>query len=196
MTIVNLSKENDMKRLEQLKTGFKRATKWNKYRSQITVQLQNNNINYLTDPTFTNANRLFILSLQRISAENNAIKDHRDIFSHYCVPNIDIKDFKVLINRKRFLDFPVKNKEEAYEKIMNMSNNNDCTTSNLLDFVYFLKEYKLIAIDLSKQTKLKDLQQISFIGKLLSTRRATIFSIIEKSEENTLDFSQNSFTII
>ena len=58
----------------------------------------------------------------------------------------------------------------------------------------FLKEYKLIAIDLSRQTK--DPQQISFIGKLLATRGATIFSIIEKPEENTLDFSQNSFTII
>ena len=137
--VVTLSKENDIKRLEQLKTGFKRTTKWNKYRSQITVQLQNNNLNYLIHPTFTNVNRLFILSFQRISAENNAIKDHRDTFSHYCVPNIDIKDFKVLINRKRFLDFPVKNKEEAYEKIMNMSNNNDCTTSNLLHFVYFFK---------------------------------------------------------
>ena len=90
------------------------------------------------------------MSFQRISAENNAIKDHRDTFSHYCMPNIDIKDFNVLIDRKSFLDLPVKNKEEAYEKSMNMSNNNDCTTSNLLDFVYFLKKYKLIAIDLSK----------------------------------------------
>ena len=137
--VVTLSKENDTKRLEQLKTGFKRTIKWNKYRSKMTIQPQNNNLNYLIHPTFTNVNRLFILSFQRISAENNAIKDHRDTFSHYCVPNIDIKDFKVLINRKRFLDFPVKNKEEAYEKIMNMSNNNDCTTSNLLHFVYFFK---------------------------------------------------------
>ena len=87
-SVVTLSKENDIKRLEQLKTGFKRTIKWNKYRSQRTVQLQNNNLNYLIDPTFTNVIRLFILSFQRISAENNAIKDHRDTFSHYCVPNI------------------------------------------------------------------------------------------------------------
>ena len=58
---------------------------------------------------------------------------------------------------------PVKNEEETYEKIMEMSNNNDCTTGNLLDFTYFKKHYKLIAIDLSKQTKLKDPQQIDFI---------------------------------
>ena len=77
-----------------------------------------------------------------------------------------------------------------------MSNNNDYTTDNLLDFGYFKKTYKLIAIDLSKQTKLQDPQKISFIGKLLNTLVATMFSIIEKSEETTFNFSQNSVTII
>ena len=47
-----------------------------------------------------------------------------------------------------------------------MNNNNDCTTRNLLDFAYFKENYKLIAIDLSKQTKLKDPQQINFTGRL------------------------------
>ena len=50
---------------------------------------------------------------------------------------------------------PVKNEEEAYAKIIEMHNNNDYTSGNLLDFAYFKKIYKLIAIDLSKQTKLK-----------------------------------------
>ena len=62
-----------------------------------------------------------------------------------------------------------------------MSNNNDYTTGNFLDFVYFGKNYKLIAIDLCKQTKLKDPQQISFIDKLLATRGASMFFITEKS---------------
>ena len=65
-----------------------------------------------------------------------------------------------------------------------MSNNNDCITGNLLDFVYFKEYYKLIAIDLSNQTKLKDLQQINFIGNL-EANGATMFFIIEKSEETT-----------
>ena len=56
--VVTLSKENDIKLLEQLKSGFKRTIKWNKYRSQMTIQPQNNNLNYLIDPTFTNDNRL------------------------------------------------------------------------------------------------------------------------------------------
>ena len=63
--VVTLSKENDIKLLEQLKSGFKRTIKWNKYRSQMTIQPQNNNLNYLIDPTFTSVNRLFVLSFPR-----------------------------------------------------------------------------------------------------------------------------------
>ena len=63
--VVTLSKEDDKKLLEKLKTGFKRTTKWNKYRSQMSIQPQNNNLNYLTDPIFTNVNRLFVLSFPR-----------------------------------------------------------------------------------------------------------------------------------
>ena len=77
-----------------------------------------------------------------------------------------------------------------------MSNNNGYTTGNLLDFAYFKENYKVIAIDLSKQTKLKDSQQISFIGRLLNPHEVTMFFTIEKSEETTFNFSQNFVTII
>ena len=96
-----------------------------------------------------------------MSFERNIIGDNGDSFSDYYVPNVEIKDFNVLIDGKSFFDLPVKN-EEAYEKIIDMSNNNDYTTGNLLDFAYFKQNYRLIAIDFSKQTKLKDPQQISF----------------------------------
>ena len=76
-----------------------------------------------------------------------------------------------------------------------MSNNNDYTTGNLLDYGYY-KKHRLIAIDLSKQTKLKDPQPINFIGKLLRNTGATMFFIIEKSEETTFNFSQKSVTIV
>ena len=91
---------------------------------------------------------------------------------------------------------PVKNEGEAYEKIIGMSNNSDYTTGNLLDYAYYKKQYRLIAVDLSKQTKLKDPHQINFIGKLLRNTGATMFFIIEKSEEPTFNFSQNSVTIV
>ena len=72
--VVTLSKENDIKLLEQLKSGFKKTIKWNKYRSQMTIQPQNNNLNYLIDPTFANINRLFVLPFQRIAGGNNTTK--------------------------------------------------------------------------------------------------------------------------
>ena len=67
------------------------------YRPQMTIQNNNNNLNYLIDPTFTNVNRLFVLSFKRIE-ENNVKKDHRDSFSRYYVPKVQIKDFNVLID--------------------------------------------------------------------------------------------------
>ena len=92
---------------------------------------------------------------------------------------------------------PVKNEEEAYEKIIDISNNNDYATGNLLDFAYHKKNYKVIAIDLSKQTKIKDPQQINFIGKMEGqSNGVTIFFIIEKSEETTFEFLQNSVNIL
>ena len=104
------------------------------------------------------------MSFERIE-ENNVKKDGRDSFSHYYVPNIETKDFNVLIDGKSFSDLPVKNEEEAYGKVIEMSKNNDYTTGNLFDFAYFKENYKLIGIDLSKQTKLKDPQQTNFIVK-------------------------------
>ena len=80
--------------------------------------------------------------------------------------NVEIKDFNVLIDEKSFFDLPVKNEEEAYGKIIEISDNNHYTTGNLLDFACFKENYRLIAIDLSKQTKLKNSQQINFIGNL------------------------------
>ena len=59
------------------------------------------------------------------------------LFSHYYVPNVKIKDFNVLTDRKSFFDLPIKNEEEVYQKVMTVTRNNDYTTGNLLDFAYF-----------------------------------------------------------
>ena len=91
-----------------------------------------------------------------MSFPRNNNTDSRYSFLNYYIPKVKINDFKILIDGKSFFDLPVKNGEEAYEKIIDMNNNNDYTTGNLLDFAYFKQNYKLIAIDLSKQTKLKD----------------------------------------
>ena len=80
VSVITLSTENDKIFLESLKSGFKRTKKWNKYRSQMTVQSNNKNLNYLTDPTFTKVNRLFVLSFERIE-EDIVKKDHGDCIS-------------------------------------------------------------------------------------------------------------------
>ena len=80
-----------------------------------------------------------------------------------------------------------------------MSKNNGYTTGNLLDFEYFSKHYRLIAINLSKQIELENLdlkQQINFIGRLERNEVATMFFIIAKKEETTFDFAQNSATVV
>ena len=103
----------------------------------------------------------------------------------------------MLTDGKPFFEIPVKNKGEAYEAIIKMSKNNNYTTGNLLDYEYFSKHNKLIAIDLSKQIGLENLdlkQKINFIDRL--EEDATMFFIIEKKEETTFDYLQNSLAVV
>ena len=187
---VTLYKDDEIKLLTNLKSGFKREIIWNKYRSQMTTEAVNNNLNILIDPTFTNVNRLFVLEYQ------NA--DDRQSFSQFYLPNVMVKDYNVIIDKLAFFDLPIKTEEEAHEKITDISRNNEYTTGNLLDYDYFKKYYKLIAIDLSKQQVLQEnedlIQQINFIGKL--EEAANVFIIIEKKENTILEFSQNLANVI
>ena len=187
---VTLSKDDKIKILTNLKSGFKREIIWNKYRSQMTAEAVNNNLNILMDPTFTNVNRLFVLACE------NA--DDRQSFSQFYLPNVMVKDYNVIIDKLAFFDLPIKTEEEAYGKIIDISRNNEYTTGNLLDYDYFKKHYKLIAIDLSKQQVLQEnedlIQQINFIGKL--EEAANVFIIIEKKENTILEFPQNFANVI
>ena len=189
--VVTLSKDNEIKLLTNLKSGFKREIIWNKYRSQMTTEAINNNLNILIDPTFTNVNRLFVLAYGQVNND-------RQSFSRFYLPNVMIKDYNVIIDKLAFFDLPIKTEEEAYEKVIDISRNNEYTTGNLLDYDYFKKHYKLIAIDLSKQQVLQEnedlIHQINFIGRLENA--ANIFIIIEKKENTILEFSQNFANVI
>ena len=124
--------------------------------------------------------------------------DQLNIFFKVLTPIAEITDFKVLIDGKSF-DVPISNKEDAYEKIIEISKNNNYTIENLLlDYEYFSKHFKLIAIDLSKQIDLKNVdlkQQINFISKI-EEDEATMLFIIEKLEETTYEFSPNFVSIV
>ena len=108
--------------------------------------------------------------------------DDRQSFSQFYLPKVIVKYYNVIIRKLAFFDLPIKTEEEAYEKIIDINRNNEYTTDNLLDYNYFKKYYKLIAIDLSKQQVFQEnedlIQQINFIGRL--TEAANVFIIIEK----------------
>ena len=126
----------------------------------MSTEVANNNLNILIDPAFTNVNRLFVLTY-----ENDA---DRQSYYQFHLPKIMVKDFNVIIDKLAFFDLHIKNEEEAYEKFIDISKNDEYTTGNLLDYGYFKTYYKLIAIDLSKQQVLQEnkdlIQQINFIG--------------------------------
>ena len=168
--VVTLSKDDEIKLLTNLKSGFKREIIWNKYRLQMTTEEANNNLNILIDPTFTNVNRLFVLACRTA--------DDRQSFSQFYLPNVMVTDYNVIIDKLAFFDLPIKTEEEAYEKIIDIGRNNEYTTGNLLDYNYFKKHYKLIAIDLSKQ---QVLQENEDIGRLEQAEApANVFIIIGK----------------
>ena len=93
---------------------------------------------------------------------------------------------------------PIKNEEEAYEKIIDITKNNEHATGNLLDYDYFKKYYKLITIDLSKQQVLQEnkdlIQQINFIWRL--EEAPNIFIVIKNKEETVLEFSQSFANVL
>ena len=108
-----------------------------------------------------------------------------------------VKDFNVIIDTLPFFDLLIKNEEEAYEIIIDISKNDEYIAGNLLDYDYF-KKYKLIAIDLSKQQVLQEnedlIHQINFVDRL--EEAANIFIIIEKKEHTILEFSQNFANVL
>ena len=126
--VVTLSKDNEIKLLTNVKSGFTREIEWNKYISQMTTDAINNNLNILIDPTFTNVNRLFVLTYQTA--------DDREWFSQFYSPKVMVKDFNIIIDKLAFFDLPIKTEEQVYEKIIDISRNNEYTTGNLLDYDY------------------------------------------------------------
>ena len=107
--IVTLSIQDNAKLLPQLKSGFKRTISWNKYFAKPELLAQNSNLNHLIEPSFQGVNRLFVLAFeddaQRISNKR------------YYIPNVEIKDYNVMIDEKNFFDQPINNMIKTYENI-------------------------------------------------------------------------------
>ena len=110
-----LSMNDNIKFLENIKQGLKRTISWNKYRSEITTQPKNNNLDYLIDPTFRNINRLVALSFKNGDNDNDTA---RNAFEKYYIPLIEIKDFDALIDNKPFFDQPVKTNKKRMKNLL------------------------------------------------------------------------------
>ena len=145
-------------------SGFKRVINWNKYLSKPALLPQNLKLNYLIEPSFQGVNRLFVLAF-----ENDA---QRKVYSGYYLPNVEIKNYNVMINGENFFDQPMKDNKVTYENIRKVATGkgDNYTTGCLLDYTYFRDNYKMIAVDLSRQQALdpdpRKVQEINFTANL------------------------------
>ena len=192
--VVTLSIQENDKFLQQLKSGFKRVINWNKYLSKPELLAQNPNLNHLAEPSFQRINGLFVLAF-----END---DDRTSHSDYYLPNVEIKDYNIMINGENFFDQPIKNSKVTYENIRKIATGqgDDYTTGCLLDYSYFMDTYKMIAVDLSKQQALdsdpKAIQQINFTANLDRDGNTRVYFILEEATETILGFSQGSVKVL
>ena len=130
-----------------------------------------------------------------LSFKNGNNDPTRDSFDKYYMPLVEIKNLNAFMDNKLFFDYPVKNKQEVYEKLIEMARNDDCTTRNLLDFSYHQNYYKLIGIDLLREINTNIPQQIDFTGILEEDDGAIMFLIAEKQQKTILNFSLDSLIV-
>ena len=189
-----VTKDNE-KLLQQLKSGFKKKTiSWNKYESSITTFAQNRYLNYLINPSFQGANRLFVLAFEN---ENG-----RTSHSTYYLPKVEIKDYNVMIDDRNVFDQPINSMSKTYQNISKIATGkgDDYTPGCLLDYPYFKENCKMIAIDLSRQNELdadpRGIQQINFTAYLDRAGNKTIFFIIEEAKETVFEFSKATVKVL
>ena len=187
-------RQDNSKVLRQLKSGFKRVINWNKYLSKPELSAQNRNLNHLVEPSLQGLNRLFVLAF-----ENDT---KRTSHSGYYLPNVEIKNYNVMINGENFFDQPVKNNKLTYENIRKIATGqgDDYTTACLLDYPNFKDNYKMIAIDLSKKQTLdadpRAIQQINFTANLDRAGNTRIYFILEEAKETILNFEQGTVKVL
>ena len=101
--VVTLSTQDNAKLLPQLKSDFKRTISWNKYLSKPELLAQNENLNHLIETSFQGVNRLFVLVFEQGDDNDKRISNKRNY-----IPNVEIKDYIVIIDGKNFFDQPTK----------------------------------------------------------------------------------------
>ena len=193
--VVTLKTEDNTKLSKLLTEGFKRSVYWNEYKVIPEKRYNaNDNIRILINPSWQGMNRLFVLAY--LNDNTSTVNLHRKYF----LPRIETKNYKIEIDGRNFYDQPINDSIKQYDEIRKISTGqgDDYTTGCLLDFAYFEKNYRLIAVDLSKQKVLdadsRAIQQIIFTSK--TSQAAVIYYIYEKSKETILQFSKGTTKVL
>ena len=196
---VTLSKEDNKAFIEQQNKGFQRSIYWNEYKTKEQTEDADannaNNVRYTNlDPSFQGVNRLFIMAYSKLAGQAT-----RNGQRKYYLPIIDLKKYNVIIDERNFYDNPVESNIEKYRELKKVmiGKGENYTTGSLLDYYYFDKHYKLVAVDLSKQKELdadpRAIQQIEF--KYMIGTNSTIYWVLEKSKETILEFYKGTVKV-
>ena len=194
--VVTLSKEGNKDFIEQQNKGFQRSIYWNEYKTkEINENADANVFKYINlDPSFQGVNRLFVLAYNRANGQPT-----RNGQQKYYLPRIDLEKYNVIIDGRNFYDNPIESDIEKYRELKKVmiGKGEDYTTGSLLDFNYFDKHYKLVAVDLSKRKELdadpRSIQQIEF--KYMLETNSTIYWVLEKSKETILEFYKGAVKV-
>ena len=187
--VVTLSKEDNKDFIELQNKGFQRKTK------EINENADANVFKYINlDPSFQGVNRLFVMAYNRANGQPT-----RNGQQKYYLPRIDLEKYNVVINGRNLYDNPIESDIEKYRELKKVmiGKGGDYTIGSLLDFNYFDKHYKLVAVDLSKQKELdadpRAIQQIEF--KYMLGTNSTIYWVLEKSKETILEFYKGTVKV-
>ena len=170
---------------------------WNKFKV-IPNKIYNANdyIRELLDASYQGVKKLFIHAYDNTGDNPVAVNSHRRCF----LPRIKIENYNIEIDGKKFYDQPINDLIKQYDEVRKISigQGDDYATGCLLDFAYFEKNYRLIAVDLSKQKALdadtRVIQQIIFTGK--AGRNIVTYYILEQSKETKLKFSKGTTNVL
>ena len=195
-----MSKEDNKDFIEQQNKGFQRSICWNEYKTkEISENGDANAVKYINlDPSFQGVNRLFIMAYNRLdAAAGNQFT--RNSQQKYYLPRNDLNKYNVVIDGRNFYDNPIESDIEKYRELKKViiGKGEDYTTGSLLDYDYFKKHYKLVAVDLSKQKELdadpRAIQQIEF--KYMLGTNSAIYWVLEKSKETILEFYKGTVKV-
>ena len=178
--VVNLSTQENTTFLQQLKSGFKRVINWNKYLSKLELLRRNANLNHLVEPSFQGVNRLFVIAFEG--------DVQRIVHTGYYLPDVEIKDYNIMINGENFFDQLIKSNKITYEnRKFATGKGDDFTTGCLLDYSYFADTYEIVVVDLSKQQALdadpRAIQQINFTANLDRAGNTRAYVILEEAKK-------------